>query len=628
MGPEQALAALEAKVLESAGVGSWLRTVETLRALLTSGSPDINALVLAMGEPAVEAQLLDALGKAFELGANEARLVVDNVELAKTATLPKSVAAFTEGLDKAGREAMAKAQALARAGVDPEAVLAPIFGHANTVKRSVTSGVNKAGNEGTLAVAAVEGRSTVWVAETNACVHCLAYSGRTAAAGKDYPGGLTYGRKSYFPDAINSPPRHPHCRCTLEPLVSQEYADALRREADRSVLRGFSLESESMAVRIDAADRLVASDPNAPKSVIAYAKKSIKDGKFPTRGRPLDGPTTPGKGPGFPPNKPPSAPPKGKPPAPAPRAPSPELPRLRQDLAELERDRKMFEPLGGRPLSPRMAKLAKLHDEKIAAAREKVAVEELGGATPKLDALPKRKPSSIAEIVTDANPGRATRVYDNNCTNAVVAAELRTRGYDVVAAPRPNRTGRPVGESAEGWRDESGALRPFTTGLKADEVNKIVDSWPEGSRGFVSGQWRGNKDGHIFTVEKVDGKPVYHEPQIPDSAVNGGADHLGRMAPGKINILRVDDLTPTDTLAGYVEHDTPKLRDALAVKAAQKAAVKAEMDAIKAKIDAIDVTSPPMDGTNETREIRLSKVLARNALAKEFNTMRTKWMRL
>ncbi len=143
-----------------------------------------------------------------------------------------------------------------------------------------------AGNEGSTAVADAAGLATVWVAETNACVHCLAYSGRIAKAGKDFPGGLTYGAKSYYPDPLPHPPLHPNCRCTVEPLRSVEYATALRREADRSVLRGFSLESESMGVRIDAAKRLVASGVDAPKTVIQYAERAVKRGKFGTRGRP------------------------------------------------------------------------------------------------------------------------------------------------------------------------------------------------------------------------------------------------------------------------------------------------------------------------------------------------------
>jgi hypothetical protein len=179
------------------------------------------------------------------------------------------------------------AKKLLRGGADPTTFLSPLFGHANRIKASVSDSINRAGNEGSTAVADAADLPTVWVAETNACVVCLAYSGRTAKPGEAFPGGLSYGKRSkWYADAIASPPRHPNCRCTVEPLVAQEYADALRREADRSVLRGFSLESESMATRVDAAKRLLAEGVDAPKTVIAFSKRAVTQGKFPTRGRP------------------------------------------------------------------------------------------------------------------------------------------------------------------------------------------------------------------------------------------------------------------------------------------------------------------------------------------------------
>ena len=82
------------------------------------------------------------------------------------------------------------------------------------------------------------------------------------------------------------PPAHPNCRCTVEPLNAPEYAAALRREADRSVLRGFSLESESMGTRVDAARRLIDRGVDAPKTVVAFARRAVRAGEFPTRGRP------------------------------------------------------------------------------------------------------------------------------------------------------------------------------------------------------------------------------------------------------------------------------------------------------------------------------------------------------
>ncbi|WP_369672043.1 hypothetical protein, partial [Enterococcus faecium] len=201
-------------------------------------------------------------------------------------TPPKTLVAAARASEKTIAAELAKARKLARAGADVATVLAPVFKASNVLQRDVTTLVNHAGNKGTAAVADAVGLSTVWVAETNACVECLAYSGRISKPGKPFPGGLTYGAKSYHPDPVDVPPLHPRCRCELEPLVSREYADALRREADRSVLRGFSLESEPMRVRVEAAERLLARGVDAPKSVIAYARRAVKRGEFGTRGRP------------------------------------------------------------------------------------------------------------------------------------------------------------------------------------------------------------------------------------------------------------------------------------------------------------------------------------------------------
>lgn len=287
MSAELELAKLEAKVLAASGIRDYLKRVETIRKLLAAeGADTVRGLILAMRAPTVQAQALAAVLDAYGAGARDALGIVRGMGIDDIARIgrPSSQAkAIVAGLDKAGREAVAAAKLLARAGADIEAVAAPIFAHANRVQGRVTEAVNMAGNEGSTAVADAAGLATVWVAETNACVHCLAYSGQIAKSGKSFPGGLTYGAKSYHPEPLRHPPLHPRCRCTVEPLQSKEYAAALRREADRSVLRGFSLESESPKVRIDAAERLLDRGVKAPASVITYAKRSVKAGAFPTQ---------------------------------------------------------------------------------------------------------------------------------------------------------------------------------------------------------------------------------------------------------------------------------------------------------------------------------------------------------
>lgn len=288
MSAELELARLEAKVLAAAGIKDWLKRIETLRVLLERQSPDIARIVLAMVAPRVEAQALAAVLDAFGAGARDALGILDDMgvdDVARVGRPTKEAKAIVGGLDKRGREALAIAQKLARAGADSQAITAPLIAHANSVKGRVTESINMSGNEGSTAVADAAGLATVWVAETNGCVRCLKYSGLVAQPGKTFPGGLTYGKPVAGPP-LKYPPLHPHCRCTVEPLRSRDYATALRREADRSVLRGFSLESESMGVRVDAADRLLKTSPNAPKSVVSYAVSAVKKGKFATRGRP------------------------------------------------------------------------------------------------------------------------------------------------------------------------------------------------------------------------------------------------------------------------------------------------------------------------------------------------------
>jgi hypothetical protein len=287
---EAELAKLEARVVDAGEIGRWLRAVDTLRVLLAMGDEDIvRRLIMVMTAPQVEAKALAAVLDAFALGAEDALSILADAGIAdirRTGRPSKAALEVVKGVDKVGALALAQAVKLAGAGADISTVVAPVFGHANRVRGSVSDAINRGGNEGATAIADAAGLPTVWVAETDACVACLAYSGHVADPGDTFPGGLTYGRKAYYPDALESPPRHPRCRCTVEPLHSEEYAAALRREADRSVLRGFSLSSESMKTRVEAAHDLVEAGVDAPKSVIDYARRSVKRGAFTTRGRP------------------------------------------------------------------------------------------------------------------------------------------------------------------------------------------------------------------------------------------------------------------------------------------------------------------------------------------------------
>lgn len=341
---EADLFSLEGQLLKSGAVGSYLAQIDAIHTMIVTGTGNPAAAIAQIEHVPFETAANAAVSDAYAAGqASAHELINDPAIVEKTAKgkPPKGVSSDIAGLDKEGAAALAKSQKLAALGTDPLAAASPLIAHANKLRQTATSTVVGSGNAGVVDVGTAANMPMVWVAETDACVHCLAYSGQVVTAGDSFPSGLTYGRKPLAPyGQLVAPPLHPYCRCHVEVLLDAGYAEALRREADRSVLRGFSLESESMSTRVDAANRLLEKGVDAPKSVIAYSTKSVKAGKFATRGRPAD-PIPPTK-PQTPAPKPPTPP---KTPA-APVVPVPEKAFVDNLVARLQSGDLTVEQLG------------------------------------------------------------------------------------------------------------------------------------------------------------------------------------------------------------------------------------------------------------------------------------------
>ena len=179
------------------------------------------------------------------------------------------------------------------------------------VDRATRWVVNRAVNQGAGQVVDALFTDTMWVAERDACVHCLALSGHVARYGYHFNGSLTFGDKPlpvWPPGPLEKPPRHPNCRCRVTPWVghgtggartasipgwskgqesaSEALSESLKREARRSVLKGWSLESEPNSVRLRAADRLLQRGANLPKTVEQQARRAVRTGHFASRSVP------------------------------------------------------------------------------------------------------------------------------------------------------------------------------------------------------------------------------------------------------------------------------------------------------------------------------------------------------
>jgi hypothetical protein len=146
-------------------------------------------------------------------------------------------------------------------------------------------------NAGLDAASRPAGMVRLWVAEADACVRCLAYTGRTAPTGGTFPGGLSWDPRQRHTRAaaVSGPPLHPHCRCRTVPWNPRwrpapgaaPFPLALAREAQRSLAYGRHLGSESQAARLRAAAELLRTTNDLLPAVEAHARTAVRARRFP-----------------------------------------------------------------------------------------------------------------------------------------------------------------------------------------------------------------------------------------------------------------------------------------------------------------------------------------------------------
>ncbi len=243
---------------------------------------------------AIKSGAREALSHGLDVALEEARAAGARVTPKSlppaTRHLSPDIHARVDALEAVMRSKVTKAQVLLRHSTTQTDVLESLAvanQGVNLAKQVARHSTNEASNDALTTVSHhIDVLVSVWRAERDACVHCLAYQGEIDN-GKGYPAGLTFGKEPLTNKRVAKPPLHPNCRCT-QSLVHKDVvvplAKSLKREAKRSVLRGWSRPSESESVRLEAAKRLVQSGNTLPKSVNEYARQAIKRGEF-SRGR-------------------------------------------------------------------------------------------------------------------------------------------------------------------------------------------------------------------------------------------------------------------------------------------------------------------------------------------------------
>lgn len=298
---QDALGALEAAARDAAGAAlrahlakvgqkattDWVRAFGDLDvaaddpAALRRLTAALSALVKAAPTGGLHAQASSALDAAVQLGHDHAietlGLPVAVGVLAASPSLVAAAAALSGKVSSRLSDGVAALEDLPEAAAFDDVVgaLGTASDSLNVIDRGMSQMTSSGAADGVSQVAEAAGVGQVWVAENDACVDCTELSGTTVEAGEDFP---------HPPGEV-----HPHCRCTTEPWDaetmsppdgSESFPDALQREADRSIAKGWSVPSEHEAVRLRAADKLLKSHPNMPKSVIAESEKAVKKGAF------------------------------------------------------------------------------------------------------------------------------------------------------------------------------------------------------------------------------------------------------------------------------------------------------------------------------------------------------------
>lgn len=257
----------------------------------------LNVPALADLSGPMQAMLYAAANQALMLGLNhgnaQLRTIDPQMGMSNGAQvrLTSQLIRNVEHVEQVAKHLATKADVLLRmATTQTEALSAMSYVKQLTTHAERTGSyvVNEAAQDAVTKVAETSYRVvSVWVAESNACLHCLAYSGEVDV-GHGYTSGLTYAKNPLdVAGPYLRPPLHPNCRCRQWLYAVEDVASAvvpLKREAARSVLKGWSLPSESNKVRIDAAKALLANGTTLPTSVQDYARRAIERGQF-ERGR-------------------------------------------------------------------------------------------------------------------------------------------------------------------------------------------------------------------------------------------------------------------------------------------------------------------------------------------------------
>lgn len=163
-------------------------------------------------------------------------------------------------------------------------------------------------------------------------------------------------------------------------------------------------------------------------------------------------------------------------------------------------------------------------------------------------------PKSIIDAYKNANPYYSKNYfeYSFNCQRAVVAYELRRRGYDVIAQETFYSDKLPniahiykSGENNAYWMGSFKNAKSAAVGAKTSKntVKNIEDSLlphGNGTRAIIRVVWKNGNGAHVFNAEVFNGKVRYIDAQTGHTRDIIGT--LNNSIASKTQMVRTDNL--------------------------------------------------------------------------------------
>jgi hypothetical protein len=212
-------------------------------------------------------------------------------DLATTANWRADTQPSVPNADRAIREGLEAVVVIASTGLRNRTEAASVAGKLKATKARAQGIARYVAHEGINAgiaeVARTIGHRLLWVAERNACLHCLAHAGYAVEPGSQFP-GVSFDPASAKVRPVPHPPLHPNCRCEVRTFAgpagppptdrsSTSPAARLAAEARRSVVYQWT-DYASGSAQERAARTLLNAGAGLPSSVEKRARIMLKQG--------------------------------------------------------------------------------------------------------------------------------------------------------------------------------------------------------------------------------------------------------------------------------------------------------------------------------------------------------------